>query len=239
MKTNNIDKHDDVLRQVMQRMKDAQETPRLSADFEDRVMAQIEAIAPSRKAAKPSGTTHKVVRMWVLRAVSAAAVIAAIIFVVEALMPDGKDEKQMMAKTQPQNPVKPIVAQKEPTLATTEDKPVAFSPRPAKRIISKDINAEREETPTEDMEATEQPFLPDTQEVLLALQNIGQRMDDFKQQYESTAANTANILPEEEEMFDLQTDTYLAMQDISQRMNDFRQQHETNLNTGTPYEDLH
>ncbi|MDE5551137.1 MAG: hypothetical protein K2I99_07320, partial [Bacteroidaceae bacterium] len=99
--------------------------------------------------------------------------------------------------------------------------------------------AEREETPAEEMEATEQLFLPDTQEALLALQDISQRMDDFKQQYESTAGNTANILPEEEVMSDVQTDAYLAMQDISQRMNNFRKQHETNLNTGTPYEDLH
>lgn len=239
MKTNNIDKHDDVLHQVMQRMKDAQEAPRLSADFEDRVMAQIEAIAPSRKAAKPSGTTHKVVRMWVLRAVSAAAVIAAIIFTVEALMTDGKDEKQMMAKIQPQKPVKPIIAQEEPTLAETEEKPIASSPLPTKRIISKDTSTEREEASTEGSEATEQPFLPDTQEVLLALQDISQRMDDFKLQYESTAANTANILPEEEDIPDLQTDAYLAMQDISQRMNNFRQQHETNLNTETAYEELH
>ncbi|MDE6721038.1 MAG: hypothetical protein K2J84_02690 [Bacteroidaceae bacterium] len=46
MKTNNIDKHDDALRQAMRRIKDTREAPRLSADFEDRVMAQIEAIAP-------------------------------------------------------------------------------------------------------------------------------------------------------------------------------------------------
>ena len=239
MKTNNIDKHDDAIRQVMQRMKDTREAPRLSADFEDRVMAQIEAIAPPRKAAKPSGKTHKMVRRWVLRAVSAAAVIAALIFTVEILMPNGKDEKRMMAKTQPQKPVKPIVAQEEPTLATTEEKSVSSPPLPIKHIMPKGTSAEREETPAEEMEATEQPFLPDTQEVLLALQDINKRMDDFKQQYENTAANTANILPEEEEMPDLQTDAYLAMQDISQRMNNFRKQHETNLNTGTPYEDLH
>ncbi|MDE6721039.1 MAG: hypothetical protein K2J84_02695 [Bacteroidaceae bacterium] len=178
--------------------------------------------------------------MWVLRAVSAAAVIAALIFTVEIQMPNGKDEKRMVAKTQPHKPFTPIVAQEEPTLAATEDKPVASPPLPIKHIMPKGTSAEREETPAEEMEATEQPFLPDTQEVLLALQDINKRMDDFKQQYENTTANTANILPEEEEMPDLQTeDAYLAMQDMSQRMNNFRKQHETNLNTGTPYEDLH
>ncbi|MDE5550120.1 MAG: hypothetical protein K2I99_02020, partial [Bacteroidaceae bacterium] len=142
MKTNNIDKQDDVLRQVMQRMKDTREAPLLSADFEDRVMAQIEAIAPPRKEAKPSGTTHKAVRMWVLRAVSAAAVIAAIIFTVEALMPDGKDEKRMMTEIQPHKPFTPIIAQEAPTLAATEEKPVASPPPPIKHIMPKGTSAE-------------------------------------------------------------------------------------------------
>ncbi|MBR1667959.1 MAG: hypothetical protein IJ693_06740 [Bacteroidaceae bacterium] len=114
MKTNNIDIADDALYKVMRRMKARREVPRLSDDFEDRVMAQIEAIAPSRKEIKPAEKRSKVVRMWMLRAISAAAVITGIFLLAEKMMPEKEEgQSKVVAKVETSKPVEPRTEAKE------------------------------------------------------------------------------------------------------------------------------
>ena len=130
MKTNNIDIQDDALYKVMQRMKSRQEAPRLSDDFEDRVMAKIEAIAPSRQKIKPTAERSKVVRMWMLRAISAAAVVTAIFLLAEKMMPEKKEgQSKVVAKVETRKPVEPATEAKEEK-PQMED---ATAPPPAQR----------------------------------------------------------------------------------------------------------
>ena len=99
---NDIKPQDDAIRQVMHRRKERRPMIELPKEVEDRVMERISTI---EKASAPRG---KVVQLWFLRAVSAAAAIACIFFLVETMIPEEKEEpSNVVAKVEVPKPVEP------------------------------------------------------------------------------------------------------------------------------------
>lgn len=99
---NDIKPQDDAIRQVMHRRKERRPMIELPKEVEDRVMERISTI---EKASAPRG---KVVQLWFLRAVSAAAAIACIFFLVETMIPEEKEEpSNVVAKVEVPQPVEP------------------------------------------------------------------------------------------------------------------------------------
>lgn len=92
--TNDIKKKDDALRLVMQRRKERRPIAELSEGFEDRVM---ERISTTETASAPKA---KVVRLWMLRAVSAAAVVVGIIFLIGVLKPEEDVVQNIVSKVE-------------------------------------------------------------------------------------------------------------------------------------------
>ena len=80
--TNDITKKDDALRLVMQRRKERRPVVELPEGFEDRVMERIS------ESETKSTNKAKVVRLWLFRAIGAAAVVSGIIFLVEVKAPE-------------------------------------------------------------------------------------------------------------------------------------------------------
>ena len=139
MKTSSdIKPKDDALRQLMHRRKERRPMTELPKEIEDRVMERIAAI---EKASVPRA---KIVQLWFLRAMSAAAAVACIFFLVETMIPEEKEESSnVVAKTEvpkrveqeaePEKEVNPLPTQrKKPTpktktnvIATLEDNPLA------------------------------------------------------------------------------------------------------------------
>lgn len=185
MKTN-INIPEDALHKVMTRMKEQRETPRLSEGFEDRVMERIEAevVRPKRQ--------RKVVRLWVLRAVSAAAVLAGIFFITRALMP--KEDEQMTAKVETPMPALVSVEDEEAVTEMLQETPATT---PVRLIKPKPIRAKAmASTPplttsdsSDDMTTEEdiEDHAPLTaHDGLLAMQDMSQRMNDLRKQHETT-----------------------------------------------------
>lgn len=80
--TNDITKKDDALRLVMQRRKERRPVVELPEGFEDRVMERISGSETK------STNKAKVARLWLFRAIGAAAVVSGIIFLVEVKAPE-------------------------------------------------------------------------------------------------------------------------------------------------------
>ncbi|MBR1522022.1 MAG: hypothetical protein IJ635_12425 [Bacteroidaceae bacterium] len=185
MKTN-INTPEDALHKVMTRMKEQREIPRLPEDFEDRVMARIEAdiIKPKRR--------RKVVRLWVQRAVSAAAVLAGIFLITRVLMP--KEEEQMTAKVETPMPAPVSVEDEEAMPEMLQETPVTT---PVRLIKPKPIRAKAmastppSTTPDSSDGMTTEEDIEDhapltVHDGLLAMQDMSQRMNDLRKQHETT-----------------------------------------------------
>lgn len=135
--TNDIKKKDDALRLVMQRRKERRPVAELPEGFEDRVMARIYTTETA------SAPKAKVVRLWVLRAVSAAAVVVGVICLIGVLKPDGNKSLDVAAKVE--EVYRPIVSEPEkelPQMAevrtpTTPRK--RQSPKPRKQETADDV----------------------------------------------------------------------------------------------------
>ena len=105
----------DAIRQVMHRRKERRPVIELPKEVEDRVMERISTIG---KVSAPRG---RVVRMWTLRAMSAAAAIASIFFLVETLIPEEKEGKpNVVAKVEVRKPVEPEKEQPRIAEASTQ-----------------------------------------------------------------------------------------------------------------------
>ena len=132
----------DALRQLMHRRKERRPMIELPKEVEDRVMERISTME------KVSAPRVKAVQLWILRAMSAAAAIACIFFLVETMIPEEKEEtSNVVTKTEVPKPVEqeaepekehPQIAEvnplptqrKKPTpktnvIATLEDNPPA------------------------------------------------------------------------------------------------------------------
>lgn len=132
----------DALRQLMHRRKERRPMIELPKEVEDRVMERISTME------KVSAPRVKAGQLWILRAISAAAAIACIFFLVETMIPEEKEEtSNVVAKTEVPKPVEqeaepekehPQIAEvnplptqrKKPTpktnvIATLEDNPPA------------------------------------------------------------------------------------------------------------------
>ena len=132
----------DALRQLMHRRKERRPMIELPKEVEDRVMERISTME------KVSAPRVKAVQLWILRAMSAAAAVACIFFLVETMIPEEKEEtSNVVAKTEVPKPVEqeaepekehPQIAEvnplptqrKKPTpktnvIATLEDNPPA------------------------------------------------------------------------------------------------------------------
>lgn len=126
-RTNDITKKGDALRLVMQRRKERRPVVELPEGFEDRVM---ERISTSKTA---SVHKTKIARLWVLRAVSAAAVITGIIFLIEVLKPAEDVVQNKVSKVEDaHSPIAPETEKVLPQMA--EVRPQAT---PRKRQSSK------------------------------------------------------------------------------------------------------
>ena len=129
--TNDITKKGDALRLVMQRRKERRPVVELPEGFEDRVM---ERIFTTETASAPKA---KVVRLWVLRAVSAAAVITGIIFLIEVLKPAEDVAQNKVSKVEDaHSPIAPITEKELPQMAE-----VRTQATPRKKQSSKGRNA--------------------------------------------------------------------------------------------------
>ena len=89
---NDIQKKDDALRLVMRRRKERRPVVNLPEGFEDRVMERISTSETK------STNNAKVVRLWLFRAIGAAAVVTGIIFLVEVLKPAEDVVQNVVAK---------------------------------------------------------------------------------------------------------------------------------------------
>ena len=124
MKTSSdIKPKDDALRQLMHRRKERRPMTELPREIEDRVMERIAAI---EKASVPRA---KIVQLWFLRAMSAAAAVACIFFLVETMIPEEKEEtSNVVAKTEVP---KPVEQEAEPEKEHPQSAEV--NPRPTQR----------------------------------------------------------------------------------------------------------
>lgn len=135
--TNDITKKDDAIRLVMQRRKERRPVVELPEGFEDRV---IERISTTEMASDPKA---KVVRLWMLRAVSAAAVVVGIIFLIGVLKPDGNKSLDVAAKVE--EVYRPIVPEPEkelPQMAEVRTQATPRkrqSPKPRKQKTADDV----------------------------------------------------------------------------------------------------
>lgn len=103
----NIKPKDDALRQVMRRRKERRPSMELPKEVEDRVMERICRSSP--KPDTPSAANTKVVRLWILRSLSAAAAIACILVLAETMIPEKQKEdiSAIVAKVEIHQPVEP------------------------------------------------------------------------------------------------------------------------------------
>lgn len=119
MKTSNdIKPKDDALRQLMHRRKERRPMIELPKEVEDRVMERISTIE------KASAPRVKVMQLWILRAVSAAAVIASVFFLVETVILEEKEEpSNVVAKVEVRKPIETESEQKKEQPQVVEEKP--------------------------------------------------------------------------------------------------------------------
>lgn len=101
-RTNDITKKGDALRLVMQWRKERRPVVELPEGFEDRVMERIS------ESETKSTNKAKVARLWLFRAIGAAAVITGIIFLIEVLKPaDGVVQNVVSKVEDAHSPIAP------------------------------------------------------------------------------------------------------------------------------------
>ena len=148
MKTSNdIKPKDDALRQLMRRRKERRPMIELPKEVEDRVMERISTIE------KASAPRVKVMQLWILRAVSAAAVIASVFFLVETVIPEEKEEpSNVVAKVEVRKPIETELEQKkeQPQIAEVNLRPTQrkkLTPKTMTNVIAsvKDVSLAKAE----------------------------------------------------------------------------------------------
>ena len=97
-----LDSEASILASRLRRMKERRPMIELPKEVEDRVMERISTME------KVSAPRVKAVQLWILRAMSAAAAIACIFFLVETMIPEEKEEpSNVVAKVEVPKPVEP------------------------------------------------------------------------------------------------------------------------------------
>lgn len=148
MKTSNdIKPQDDAIRQVMHRRKERRPMIELPKEVEDRVM---ERISTTERVSAPRG---KVVELWFFRAMSAAAAIACIFFLVETMIPEEKEEpSNVVAKVEVPKPVEPEAEpeKEQPKIAEVNLRPAQrkkLTPKTMTNVIAsvKDVSLAKAE----------------------------------------------------------------------------------------------
>ncbi|MGM9707494.1 MAG: hypothetical protein ACI3YM_07790 [Prevotella sp.] len=112
---------DDALRQVMRRRKERRPKMELPKEVEDRVMERI--CISSTKPDTPSAANTKVVRLWILRSLSAAAAIAGILVLAETMIPEShKDvEPALEAKIEVYRPQEHVAEHERPAVVAADE----------------------------------------------------------------------------------------------------------------------
>ncbi len=130
-------------------------------------------------------------RLWVMRAVSAAAVLAGIFFVTKALMP--MEEKQMIAKVETPKPAPISVEDEEAVTELLQETPVTTpdplsKPKPVRAKAMASTPPPTTPDSSDDMteEDIEDHAALTVHDGLLAMQDMSQRMNDLRKQHETT-----------------------------------------------------
>ena len=109
---NDIQKKDDAFRKVIRRRKERRPIVELPEGFEDRVMERIS------ESETKSTNKAKVARLWLFRAIGAAAVITGIIFLIEVLKPaDGVVQNVVSKVEDAHSPIAPKTEKVLPQMA--------------------------------------------------------------------------------------------------------------------------